>query len=111
MTTFIALPLCFERAGFPAYRHWQIYLVTMLIAFVSVVPGIIIAETKRKMKAVFLCCIVILIAAEATLWWADNQLWVLIFGTLLFLSALILWKHCFHPLLVKKRRQEVKAQR
>ena len=102
MTTFIALPLCFERADFPTYRHWQIYLVTMLIAFVSVVPGIIIAETKRKMKAVFLCCIVILIAAEATLWWADNQLWVLIFGTLLFFIGFNLMEALLPSLISKE---------
>lgn len=102
MVTFIALPLCFERAGFPAHRHWQIYLVTMLIAFVSVVPGIIIAEVKRKMRVVFLCCIVILIAAETTLWQADNQLWILILGTLLFFIAFNLMEALLPSLISKE---------
>ncbi|MFC0323446.1 MFS transporter [Gallibacterium melopsittaci] len=102
MATFIALPLCLERAGFPAYRHWQIYLVTMLIAFVSVIPGIIIAEVKRKMRTVFLCCIVILITAEATLWQAHNQLWVLIGGTLLFFIAFNLMEALLPSLISKE---------
>lgn len=102
MATFIALPLCFERAGFPTYRHWQIYLATMLIAFVSVVPGIIIAEVKRKMRTVFWCCIGILIMAEATLWQADEHLWTLIFGTLLFFIAFNLMEALLPSLISKE---------
>ncbi|CDL30881.1 Putative transport protein [Enterobacter hormaechei] len=50
MSTFVALPGQLASAGFPAAEHWKIYLVTMLISFVSVVPFIIYAEVKRKMK-------------------------------------------------------------
>ncbi|MDU5501662.1 MAG: MFS transporter [Enterobacter sp.] len=40
MSTFVALPGQLAAAGFPAAEHWKIYLVTMLISFVSVVPFI-----------------------------------------------------------------------
>ena len=51
MSTFVALPGQLAAAGFPAAEHWKIYLVTMLISFVSVVPFIIYAEVKRKIEA------------------------------------------------------------
>lgn len=40
----------------------------MLISFVSVVPFIIYAEVKRKMKHVFLFCVALLLVAEIVLW-------------------------------------------
>ena len=57
-------------AGFPAAEHWKIYLVTMVISFVSVVPFIIYAEVKRKMKRVFIGCVAVLLIAEIVLWGA-----------------------------------------
>ena len=45
---FVALPGQLEAAGFPAAEHWKIYLVTMVISFISVVPFIIYAEVKRR---------------------------------------------------------------
>ena len=36
MSTFVALPGQLAKAGFPAAEHWKIYLVTMLLSFVSV---------------------------------------------------------------------------
>ncbi|STM49478.1 transport protein YajR [Escherichia coli] len=56
MSTFVALPGQLADAGFPAAEHWKVYLATMLIAFGSVVPFIIYAEVKRKMKQVFVFC-------------------------------------------------------
>ncbi len=57
MSTFVALPGQLADAGFPAAEHWKVYLATMLIAFGSVVPFIIYAEVKRKMKQVFVFCV------------------------------------------------------
>ena len=70
MSTFVALPGQLAAAGFPAAEHWKIYLVTMLISFVSVVPFIIYAEVKRKMKRVFVGCVAVLLIAEIVLWGA-----------------------------------------
>src|SRR5690606_40736146 len=69
----VALPGQLAAAGFPAAEHWKIYLVTMLISFVSVVPFIIYAEVKRKMKRVFVGCVALLLIAEIVLWGADRK--------------------------------------
>ncbi|SQA97076.1 Inner membrane transport protein yajR [Cedecea neteri] len=70
MSTFVALPGQLEQAGFPAAQHWKVYLCTMLISFVSVVPFIIYAEVKRRMKHVFVGCVAVLLIAEIVLWGA-----------------------------------------
>ncbi|MFP1805130.1 MFS transporter [Lonsdalea quercina] len=86
MSSFVALPRAMEQAGLPPQDHWKVYLATMLISFVVVVPFVIYAELKRRMKQVFVVCIVILIAAELVLLSADtNQLWRIIIGIQLFL--------------------------
>ena len=87
MSSFVALPLIMTDAGYLAKDHWKAYLVTMLIAFVTVLPFIIYAEKYRKMKQVFLFCIVVLALAEITLWLSGSQLWVIFLGLQLFFIA------------------------
>ncbi|MBK0001313.1 MFS transporter [Erwinia sp. S43] len=84
MSSFVALPGQFERAGLPAAEHWKVYLVTMLIAFVSVVPFIIYAEVKRRMKRVFIFCVALMLVAEVVLWLAGGHFWTLVIGVQLF---------------------------
>jgi Na+/melibiose symporter-like transporter len=84
MSSFVALPPLLERAGLPRDSQWQAYLVTMLIAFVSVVPFIIYAEKHRQMKRVFIGCVVVMLAAELVLWQSGQQLWGLLAGLQLF---------------------------
>lgn len=76
-----------ESAGLEPQDHWKVYLVTMLVSFAGVVPFIIYAEVKRRMKQVFIGCIVVLIAAEVVLWDAGNHLWQIIIGVQLFFLA------------------------
>ncbi|MTC92426.1 MFS transporter [Providencia stuartii] len=87
MSSFVAFPLIMTHAGYLAKDHWKAYLITMLIAFVSVLPFIIYAEKHRKMKQVFLLCIFILALAEVTLWLSGNHLWVIFLGLQLFFVA------------------------
>nr|WP_314418630.1 MFS transporter [uncultured Erwinia sp.] len=84
MSSFVALPGQFERAGLPAAEHWKVYLVTMLVAFVSVVPFIIYAEVKRRMKRVFIFCVALMLVAEVVLWLAGGHFWTLVIGVQLF---------------------------
>jgi len=84
MSSFVALPGQFEQAGFPAADHWKVYLVTMLIAFASVIPFIIYAEVKRQMKRVFIFCVALMLIAEVILWLAGSHFWTLVIGVQLF---------------------------
>ncbi|MGY3860146.1 MFS transporter [Aeromonas lacus] len=84
MSSFVALPPLLERAGLPRDSQWQAYLITMLIAFVSVVPFIIYAEKRRKMKLVFQICVLVMLVAELVLWQSGLQLWGLLAGLQIF---------------------------
>ena len=102
MSTFVALPGQLASAGFPAAEHWKIYLVTMLISFVSVVPFIIYAEVKRKMKRVFVGCVALLLIAEIVLWGAGPHFWELIAGVQLFFLAFNLMEALLPSLISKE---------
>ncbi|WP_032982456.1 MFS transporter, partial [Cronobacter malonaticus] len=87
---------------FPAAAHWKVYLCTMLISFVSVVPFIIYAEAKRKMKRVFLFCVALLLIAEIVLWGAGPHFWELIVGVQLFFVAFNLMEALLPSLISKE---------
>ena len=101
MSSFVALPGQFEQAGFPAADHWKVYLITMLIAFASVIPFIIYAEVKRRMKRVFVSCVSLILVAEIVLWGAGNHFWTLVVGVQLFFFAFNLMEAIL-PSLVSK---------
>ncbi|WP_312581837.1 MFS transporter [Atlantibacter hermannii] len=102
MSTFVALPHQLEAAGYPTADHWKIYLVTMLIAFASVVPFIIYAEVKRRMKRVFVFCIMVIAIAEVVLWAAGPLLWQQILGIQLFFVAFNLMEALLPSLISKE---------
>lgn len=54
MAIFVAVPGMFEAQGLPRDDHWQVYLPVMVVAFIAMVPLIILAETRNKMREVFL---------------------------------------------------------
>ncbi|EFE98166.1 transporter, major facilitator family protein [Serratia odorifera DSM 4582] len=87
MSSFVALPLAMEKAGLAASQHWMVYLVTMLVSFAAVVPFIIYAEMKRRMKQVFMGCVAVLFCAEVLLWFSGQHLWGIIAGVQLFFMA------------------------
>ncbi|HFZ8993898.1 TPA: MFS transporter [Citrobacter freundii] len=102
MATFVALPGQLSASGFPAAEHWKIYLVTMVIAFGSVVPFIIYAEVKRQMKRVFVSCVVLIVVAEIVLWGAGTHFWELIIGVQLFFLAFNLMEALLPSLISKE---------
>jgi len=102
MSTFVALPGQLAAAGFPAAEHWKIYLVTMLISFVSVVPFIIYAEVKRRMKRVFITCVALLLIAEIVLWGSGPHFWELVAGVQLFFLAFNLMEALLPSLISKE---------
>ncbi|MCS3409801.1 MFS transporter [Serratia sp. AKBS12] len=87
MSSFVALPLAMEKAGLAASQHWMVYLVTMLVSFAAVVPFIIYAEIKRRMKQVFMGCVAVLFCAEVLLWFSGQHLWGIIAGVQMFFMA------------------------
>ncbi len=88
MASFIALPLdLVEQGGLPKEEHWWVYLVALFIGFFAMLPFIIYAEKKRKMKRVFLGAISVLLFSELFFWWFGHGLILLVIGTIVFFTA------------------------
>ncbi|GAB6077544.1 MFS transporter [Hydrogenobaculum acidophilum] len=61
VSIFTVVPIYFIKHNFPKSHHWIVYLPTVFVALVIMVPATIIAERKAKMKEVFLTAIFMLI--------------------------------------------------
>ncbi len=87
MSNFVALPHVLKQAGLPLGQHWKVWLITLLISFASIIPFIIYAEKKQRMKQVFIGCVTVLFLAEIVLMLSGKRLWVIIMGVQLFFMA------------------------
>lgn len=87
MSVFMQVPFVLQRDGLEASAHWKIYLPVMLIAFVLMVPPIIIAETKAKLKPVFMAAVALAMVAQIMLMFAQDSLWGVAAALLIFFTA------------------------
>jgi MFS family permease len=66
---FVVLPLLMRgKLGIAAEDHWMVYLPVLGLSVIAMVPFIIIAEKKRKMKAVFVSAVATLSLASLGLY-------------------------------------------
>ncbi len=87
-TSFFALPIALQDfAGLAADKQALSYLPILILAFISMVPFIIIAEKKRKMKPVFIGAIIALGLVQLS--WASftSSLVIVLFSLWLFFTA------------------------
>lgn len=62
--SFVVVPLLMRDAGLLPAEHWKAYLPIFVASFAAIVPFVILAEKKRKMKAVFLGAIIVLMLSD-----------------------------------------------
>lgn len=80
--TFVVLPLVLrDSLQLETQIHWHIYLPVFVLAIISMVPFVILAEKKRKMKSVFLSFIAIIALADFGFAWIKESYWA-VFGLL-----------------------------
>ncbi len=72
---FLVVPRILEAGGLPVAAHWKVYLPVMGLAFVLMVPAIIAAEKRGKMKAVMLGAILLILIGQLLLGAAPHTLW------------------------------------
>lgn len=87
MSVFMQVPFILQSNGLVVADHWQVYLPVMLVAFALMVPPIVIAEKKAKMKQVFMAAVALALAAQALLMFAQHSLWGVAIALLLFFTA------------------------
>ena len=87
MSVFMQVPFVLRRDGLAAVQHWRVYLPVMLVAFALMVPPIIIAEKKSKMKQVFVGAVGLAALAQLSLLLLQNSIWGVAFALLIFFTA------------------------
>jgi MFS family permease len=87
MSVFMQVPFILRADGLDAQHQWQVYLPVMLIAFALMVPPIIIAEKKAKMKQVFMVAIALAAVAQLGLIFVQGSVWGVAISLLVFFTA------------------------
>jgi MFS family permease len=85
MAMFVVVPvLLVERAHLPLPHHWWVYLPVVLVSFALMMPPIISAERKSRMRLLFLGAVGLLFIVQLglmiyapSLWWIAG--WLLLF--------------------------------
>jgi len=85
---FIALPFVLrDHLGVPAMHHPWVYLPVLVVAMGVMIPLIIVAEKKGKMKQVFISCIALIATACLLLGGFHDKMVSVIVGLFLFFIA------------------------
>jgi predicted MFS family arabinose efflux permease len=85
--SFVVVPLLMRNAGLAADKHWQVYLPVFVVSFIAIVPFIILAEKKRRMKGVFLLAILTVAMAELGLMQFNGSLFGIVGFLCLFFTG------------------------
>jgi MFS family permease len=65
MAIFVVVPTALVRYGhLPVSEHWKVYLPVVLGSFALMVPALLYAERRRRMKFLFVASIALLLAVE-----------------------------------------------
>ncbi|PXW90811.1 putative MFS family arabinose efflux permease [Nitrosomonas sp. Nm84] len=87
MALWLVVPLTLRQAGMAADDHWQIYLPVLLLSIVLIIPAIIYAEKKAKLKFVFISAIAMLLIGQILLAINFDSIWGTAFALLVFFTA------------------------
>jgi MFS family permease len=74
MAIFVVVPSLMRQAGLQAGQEWQVYLPVFATSMAVMIPFIILAEKKRKMKAVFLGAVAVLALSTLGLSFLHDEL-------------------------------------
>ena len=86
--TFVAVPWALrDYAGLPSAEHWEVYLPVMLVSLSVMVPFVIIAEKKRRMKQVLGAAIMTLGVAQLVFMVIYHSLAGIVFSLFMFFIA------------------------
>ncbi len=84
---FLSIPLALRDVGLPVQQHSYLYLPVMLISMMVMVPFIIMAEKRGRMKVVFMGGIGLLLLAQLGFYFTLQSFWGLAIFMLLFFIA------------------------
>ncbi len=87
MALWLVVPLSLRDAGLAADEHWQVYFPVLLLSMVLIVPAIIYAEKKAKLKPVFIIAVAVLLVGQGALAFMSGTVWGCAGALLIFFTA------------------------
>jgi MFS family permease len=87
MALWLVVPLSLRKAGLAVDSHWKVYFPVLLLSLILIVPAIIYAEKKAKLKPVFVASIAVLLASQIFLASTSDSLWGTAAALLVFFAA------------------------
>ena len=87
-SVFLAVPLALrDNVGMESGSHWMVYLPVLLVSIAFMVPFIVVAEKRNKMKQVFLGAVLALAIALSGLYLWHTSFTGLMISMVLFFTA------------------------
>jgi MFS family permease len=88
---FVVVPLALVRDGLDVESHWKVYLPVVLVSFALMMPPIVMAERRGRVKLLFLASIFVMLAVQAGFaLWLDSLWMIALMLTAFFVSFNIL---------------------
>lgn len=87
MAMFVAVPPLLVERGLPLAEHWKIYLPAVLVSFALMMPPIMLAERRGRMRTLLLAASALMIAVQIGLLWLAPSVAALAFWLLAFFVA------------------------
>jgi MFS family permease len=91
MAMFVVVPVLLVERGLPLPQHWHVYLPVVLVSFALMMPPIIAAERRAKVRVLFLWAVGLLVAVQlGFLALASSLAWLALWLLLFFVGFNIL---------------------
>ncbi len=88
---FVVVPVALVRGGLDVQAHWQVYLPVVLVSFALMMPPILYAERRGRIKALFILAVLSMAGVQAGFAvWLDSLIGVTLLLTAFFVSFNIL---------------------
>lgn len=88
---FVVVPVALVQGGLEVQAHWQVYLPVVLVSFALMMPPILYAERRGRIKALFILAVLTMAGVQAGFAaWLDSLIGVTLLLTAFFVSFNIL---------------------
>jgi len=88
MAMFIVVPFALkETSGMNENQHWKIYLPVLLASFALMIPAIIYAEKRAKLKPVFIGAVALMLVAQIAFAFNIHVFWGIVASLFVYFVA------------------------
>ncbi len=88
MAMFVVVPFALTKTGsLDVNQHWKVYLPVLLVSFALIIPFIIYAEKRGKLKPVFVGAVALMLFAQIVFSQSINHFWGIVAALFVYFTA------------------------